>query len=280
MNVVAQTATAYALGAALAAALWAATRGVFDADVFRRTNYRGHELPTSAGLLVPLAAGALVAVAQPGAEGPWWSDLAVVGRPVALAAFGVSFLGLVDDLGGVGESGGFRGHLRALSRGRVTTGALKLIGVPVVAVVVLPAFAGWSDLVREVVLVSLAANLANLLDRAPGRVAKVGTASFVAMVAATRAPAMVPVGAVMGAVAGLASHDLRERLMLGDAGSNVIGAVLGLAVTVVATPLQQWIVLGVLLAANLVSEVVSFSRVIDATPPLRWLDRLGAPHRP
>ena len=41
----------------------------------------------------------------------------------------------------------------------------------------------------------------------------------------------------------------------------------------------RWIVLGVLLALNLASEVVSFSQVIDATPPLRWLDRLGSPHR-
>jgi hypothetical protein len=30
-----------------------------------------------------------------------------------------------------------------------------------------------------------------------------------------------------------------------------------------------------LLALNLMSEVVSFSSVIDAVPPLRYLDRLG-----
>ena len=33
----------------------------------------------------------------------------------------------------------------------------------------------------------------------------------------------------------------------------------------------------VLAALNLASEAVSFSDVIGRTPPLRWLDRLGAP---
>ena len=31
----------------------------------------------------------------------------------------------------------------------------------------------------------------------------------------------------------------------------------------------------VLIALNLLSEVVSFSRVIERVPPLRWFDRLG-----
>ena len=35
------------------------------------------------------------------------------------------------------------------------------------------------------------------------------------------------------------------------------------------------ILLAVLVLTNLASERVSFSRVIDATAPLRWFDRLG-----
>ncbi len=80
---------------------------------------------------------------------------------------------------------------------------------------------------------------------------------------------------VVGAVVALLVDDLRERLMLGDTGANVIGGVLGLAVVLTTAPATRTIVLAVVAALNVASEVVSFSRVIDAVPPLRWFDRLG-----
>ena len=67
--------------------------------------------------------------------------------------------------------------------------------------------------------------------------------------------------------------------MLGDAGSNVIGAALGYATVRGISDRWLWLILAVVALANVASELVSFSRVIDAVPPLRWFDRLGAPHR-
>ncbi len=80
-------------------------------------------------------------------------------------------------------------------------------------------------------LIALAANLGNLLDRAPGRTIKFGLVAYVpiAIVIGT-APIGIAVAPVMGAALGLLGDDLHERLMLGDTGANVIGAVLGLAV--------------------------------------------------
>ena len=80
----------------------------------------------------------------------------------------------------------------------------------------------------------------------------------------------------MGASFGLLGDDLHERLMLGDTGANVIGAVLGLAVVLGSRDSIRLIVMLVLLALNVAAELVSFSRVIDAVPPLRWFDRLGS----
>jgi UDP-N-acetylmuramyl pentapeptide phosphotransferase/UDP-N-acetylglucosamine-1-phosphate transferase len=80
---------------------------------------------------------------------------------------------------------------------------------------------------------------------------------------------------VVGATAGLLVPDLRERLMLGDAGANVLGATLGLGVVLTTGTTVQLAVVAVLLALNLVSERVSFSRVIDQVGPLHALDRLG-----
>ena len=67
--------------------------------------------------------------------------------------------------------------------------------------------------------------------------------------------------------------------MLGDAGSNVIGAVLGVGMVLSVTETQRWILLVVVLALNLSSEVVSFTKVIDSVGVLRRLDRLGSPYR-
>ena len=155
----------------------------------------------------------------------------------------------------------------------------------------------WSlmALVRGVLIVALSANLLNLLDRVPGRAAKTAIAWWlVALVpAALVAPGSagrfdlgfevtewaVWAGAAVGASAGLLRSELAEQHMQGDTGVNPVGAVLGIA-TVVAYPATvEWVLLAVLAAVNLASERWSFGRIIDAVPPLRWLDRLGSPYR-
>jgi UDP-N-acetylmuramyl pentapeptide phosphotransferase/UDP-N-acetylglucosamine-1-phosphate transferase len=83
------------------------------------------------------------------------------------------------------------------------------------------------------------------------------------------------VASVVGATAGLLHADLRERLMLGDTGANLLGAVLGLAVVLETSRPVRTGVLVVLVLLNLASERVSFSKVIAATPGLRHADRLG-----
>lgn len=165
------------------------------------------------------------------------------------------------------------------------------------------AHGGWSavPLLRGALIVALSANVLNLLDRRPGRATKVALAWWLlTLVPASlfgsawslgphetstgtgwfewHAAALWAAGAV-GASAGLLRSELAERHMLGDTGVNPVGAILGMA-TVVAYPSSvEWAVLAVLAALNLASERWSFSRIIDAVPPLRWLDRLGSPYR-
>ena len=119
-----------------------------------------------------------------------------------------------------------------MRNGRVTTGLLKLVGGACVAVVLVatPGFKSGRTLLVDAMLIALAANLGNLLDRAPGRTIKAGLVVYVplAIVLGTD-PTGVAIAPVMGAAFGL-SATIRERLMLGDTGANVIGAVLGLAV--------------------------------------------------
>lgn len=264
-------------GAALV--LLATTTTVMRQPALARENYRGHVLPTAAGLLLVAAVitvdGGRTVL---GLVGVGDADTAAARVLLLGAVVMFGFLGLVDDLLGDGGDRGLKGHLGALLRGRVTTGLVKLGGGIAAALVL----AGRVDgdrparVVIDAALIALAANMGNLLDRAPGRTIKWGLACYVplAVVAGTAATGLA-LAVVAGAAAGLLGADLRERVMLGDTGANAFGAALGGAAVLALGEDARDIVALVLLALTLLSEVVSFSRIIRAVPPLRLLDRLG-----
>jgi UDP-GlcNAc:undecaprenyl-phosphate/decaprenyl-phosphate GlcNAc-1-phosphate transferase len=271
---------AFVVGLLAAAALWVLAAAAFGGAVFQRENFRGRLLPTAVGIivaLVVLVTDAVVAVVAAAGAEP--NAAAVEGlRLTTITALGFGLLGLLDDLGGAGESGGFAAHLRALAEGRLTTGAIKLFGGAAVAVVVVATREPDSigRVLADGALVALAANLGNLFDRAPGRTIKVTLVAFLVLVLAVGAErGLAGVALAVGAGAGLLTADLRERLMLGDAGANVLGAVLGLGVVLTCSPGVRTVVLVLVAALNLASEWVSFSRVIAAAPPLRAADRWG-----
>ena len=85
----------------------------------------------------------------------------------------------------------------------------------------------------------------------------------------------VALAPVMGAALGLLPEDLGERLMLGDAGANALGAALGLAAVLALGPGTRLAVTAALLALNVAADLTSFSRLIRGTPALDRLDRLG-----
>ncbi|CAN5504505.1 hypothetical protein BH20ACT2_BH20ACT2_22160 [soil metagenome] len=270
---------AAAAGLVVARALVWAAADVLANPVLQRRNHRDLLVPTAGGLLVAAAILPLEAVRSllggfgvidEGGE-------AVVRASLLFACFGFAFLGLVDDLLGTDGERGFRGHLRAVAHGRMTTGALKLFGGGALALVLAaPASDSGARLVGDALLIALAANLANLLDRAPGRAVKAALVAYVPVaVVAGAGPVGLGLASVMGATVGVLPDDLRERLMLGDTGANLLGAVLGLAVVLEATPAARSAVLAGLVVLNLASEVVSFSKVIDRVAPLRFVDQLG-----
>lgn len=264
--------------------VWLLLRPVFSADVFARENYRGRALPTSAGLGLAVAVVAVEAIRIVLAAA--FDDDSRVNGPrlgVLVLAVGLALLGLVDDLAGDNDRRGFRGHLDALASGRLTTGGLKLFGGGAVAVVAVAAARPASDagfLLTDAALVALAANLGNLFDRAPGRTIKIAAVAYATLVAGMMAdPRLAAAGVVVGGGLALVVDDLRERLMLGDTGANLLGGVVALAVVVAGSPVVRLGALGVVLVLNGVSEWVSFSRVIDRFPPLRAIDRFGANKR-
>ena len=258
-----------ALGVALA---FAGVRAVVsDRTRHLKENYRGRTVIATAGLVLvfPLGLGKASALAA----GAGLVELtALAGAPFAMA-----ILGFIDDLYGSRRAGGLLGHARELLRGHLTTGMLKAAGGALIGLgaAVLLGHRGLMIVVAGAVI-ALAANLANLLDLRPARTFKVWLPLAIALivyasdVTVERIIASVAGGAVVFAV-----YELRETVMLGDTGANLLGATLGTGAVAVMGDRSLAICAAVLLAATLASEVVSFSRVIEAVPPLRWLDRLG-----
>jgi UDP-GlcNAc:undecaprenyl-phosphate GlcNAc-1-phosphate transferase len=236
-------------------------------QTWTRTNHRGEPVTLLAGPAV--AGGAvLAAVASPGLPGRARAALLV-------AAAGAAAFGGYDDLAGSGSRRGFRGHLGALAHGELTTGAAKLGGIGATGLAASAALGGGPvDTLLNAGLIAGGANLVNLFDLRPGRASKVTVASGGLLAAA--APASAPLAAVpVGAALALLGQDLAERAMLGDAGANALGALLGAAAAAALPRPARIALLTGIMVLTAASEVVSFTKVIERTPPLRWLDMLG-----
>ena len=197
-----------------------------------------------------LAAGPL-ALNHRGLRLPLVGWLAGVRREAAVTA--VAALGLTDDLWS-GEERGIRAHLAA---GR-TTGVLKLAGIPLVGLATTRSLSGG-------VLVAGCANLVNQLDTKPGRALKAYLAAALAL------------GAPLGLAVLLLPYDLRERVMLGDAGSNALGAMLGLKSVEKLHGWGRWTAVAAVVGVNLLGERRSLGALIERTPVLRELDAWGRP---
>ena len=234
-------------------------------------NVRGRRIPRVLGIVVVVGAAPVLAALTPAAEDP--PALWIVGAATLL----VAAAGLVDDLASIGPRG-LRGHLRALLSGRMTTGILKvLVTVGAAAVVVAVLDRGEAPArFGAVTLIAATTNVWNGLDVRPGRALKAFVVvALVLAWAGTPAPAGTVGGAVLAAAVIVLLPDLREWAMLGDAGANLLGFTAGIMLAAALPTWAMWPAAAVAVALNVVAETVTFSRVIDAVAPLRWLDRLG-----
>jgi len=279
-----RTLLAVLVGFVGARAFWLFGRRMLSASLLLRKNFRGAIVVTAAGLLIVLVV--FVAEGVRAAIGLFTTNGQLTAGQLAclVVVAGFGFLGLVDDVIGSDASPqadrerGLAGHARALRQRKITTGLIKLvvgIALGLVAVRLLGEVRGWRALV-DAVLIASTANLINLFDRAPGRATKVALVSWLVVVGVVWTDdVLVATAIVFGAAIGLLFEDLREHIMLGDTGANVIGAALGLTMVIGLGANSRLYVLVVVLLLNAISEVVSFSKIIDRIPPLRRLDHVG-----
>jgi UDP-N-acetylmuramyl pentapeptide phosphotransferase/UDP-N-acetylglucosamine-1-phosphate transferase len=283
---VAGNAALIGLGAVAAQVALRAAMSRPGADNLERTNFHGRSVSLAGGPALAIAASATAAL---GAGSP---------RAVAaalLAGGTAGAVGLYDDIVGARPeqkaAKGFRGHLSALRAGRVTSGMVKIVGVGAAAFGAAalldagsaPRYASAGRLANIIAgtgVIAGTANLLNLFDLRPGRALKV---SAVLTAGHLVSAPLVPggdrhaglVAGPLGAVAALLPADLDEEIMLGDAGANAIGALIGLAAAARFGLAGRTALLAGIAALTAASEKVSFTEVIAATPGLRELDAFG-----
>ncbi len=260
---------------------------------WERTNYAGRPLTLLEGpaWLAGGVSGIGVA-ALLGALDRDESAVAVRSSPTAglVVTIASGALGALDDLAGSASRKGLKGHIGALRRGEVTTGAVKIAGLAVTGLV----GALLTDRTRNPsssqrqggrgrtgphvietlvggAVVAAAANVVNLFDLRPGRALKVVVAGTAPLAMGGSAAA----ASALGASAGVVGDDLAGISMLGDTGANAAGALAGLALVERCGLRGRLVALGLLTGLTLASERVSFSSVIEGHDILRRLDDWG-----
>jgi hypothetical protein len=240
-----------------------------------RTNVNGRSVPVALG--APVVVGALaglaaaVAVLALAGEHPPY-HVAAASSLVVLLLWGA---GSWDDHRGDERARGFAGHLASARSFQLTGGIVKLAAGVAAGVGAGALVASGSAIIEVALLLALGANTINLLDRAPGRAGKVALVGLVPLAVLGATVWTVTAAGSIAALAVALPADLHERAMLGDAGANPIGGILGLGLGLSLPEGWRWFAIIVLLALNLASERWSFSQAIARVGFLEAFDRIG-----
>jgi hypothetical protein len=272
-------------GLLLSAAIAAVFAGPWLADMARaglvRENYAGRRVAFPAGAV--LLACSLCALA-PLAILDDRADLDLLDpelRRWIVYVLGVALLGLLDDALGRGAASdtarGWRGHARAVLSGGFSTGAIKAVGALALAAYVASGRGQEGfEYARDLLLLLLATNLFNLLDLRPGRVEKAFAILLAGLcIGAWTAEPLKLLGIFIGPALVGAAFTLRERAMLGDTGSNLVGALAGVSILVTLGDDGRLAALIAILLLTVYGEFRSISAAVETIPPLRWIDSLG-----
>ena len=271
MNIPLIAGTAVIIGVIIeAVVLLLIVRMLNEANAVRK-NYLGLDIPVSSAISFSLSliiSYTILAI-------PGWYDNSY--HLFMLAVVTISFLGFIDDMLGQRDSLGFKGHFGALFKGRLTTGGLKALGGGIVAFML--AFSlnnSWTDIIINTFIIALAANLMNLFDLRPGRAVKAYLIFLlVIVIMALGQIKWLLIAPLTGAVLYYAKNDLKARIMMGDAGSNVLGISLGYLSVISFSLSMRLGILFFLLAIHFYTEKYSLTNTIENNRILKRLDDLG-----
>jgi UDP-N-acetylmuramyl pentapeptide phosphotransferase/UDP-N-acetylglucosamine-1-phosphate transferase len=235
-------------------------------------NYRGREVTNLTGLLfipvwfIPIMFLSLI----------WSAKIPSFLWAFSLLILGIGLCGFLDDLYGDRTTTGLSGHLKSLVTGKITTGAIKAVFIPVLAIIAasVTARSTW-QLLMDALIISLFVNTFNLLDLRPGRALKVFVIFALFLALYYKSFLTNYLGLILGAGLVLLPDELKEKVMLGDIGSNILGAMIGFTFIYQASVSGRLVALLLLLLLHLITEKYSLSEFIAKNPFLKVLDELG-----
>lgn len=237
-------------------------------------NYRGMTIPVGMGIIIPIAFLLFFPFK------PYFLSTGT-GQQTYTAYLLVSLVlgmtGFIDDHFGDKGVKGIKGHIKKLVIDyKVSTGILKVI----VALALGFYISSWYlDRHFEVAMGTLAfavwVNVLNLLDVRPGRAIKgFWSAAFPLLLmhgGSTGSPEIF----LLAITLVLFDTDRKERGMLGDAGANALGGIIGTWIVQWATSLEMALYISFGLLITLYSERYSISRWIEMHPLAKRLDQWG-----
>lgn len=239
---------------------------------FVRKNFQNKEIPLAAGIIFPIALFAAYLLLLKILPSLQQSKSYIFLLLIILS----SFLGLIDDFLGCRETSGLKGHLGELFKGRMTTGGFKAVFGMLLAVFVVVLTGPIAAVPVNALLIALFTNAENLLDLRPGRAGKVfilialligivGWGSF----------ELILLSMLLGSFLAYFPLDLKAKAMMGDTGSNALGAALGVSCVWILSPPARIVILLLLISFHLFTERYSLTCFISKNRFLSYLDSLG-----
>lgn len=241
-----------------------------------RQNYMGKKIPVGMGIVfIPAVITGVIVLVYLEQIDKKLALLNLLGITV------IGFAGIVDDLLGNRDTLGFKGHIKSLFKGTLTTGGFKaLMGGLVASVISLFISDAVIQWILNALIISLFTNMLNLMDLRPGRAIKffflVWGISVIGGIKGNYSYLLFPLA---GSLIAYMPVDFKGKGMMGDVGSNVLGISMGIYFSLSTGVTAKICIVGALVLMHLIGEKYSFTNIIDKNRILSFVDSLGTVNR-
>lgn len=194
-----------------------------------------------------------------------------------IVILGMSFVGILDDFLGDHDTRGFYGHFSFfLQSGEISSGFIKaFFGASVAMIVSFVLEVAFLNIIISALLIMLAANTLNLLDRSPGRAIK-GFILFATLLfffaGEDEILLLLP---LLSSLIFYLPRELAEKVMLCDAGANSLGGAIGVFAVINLEFFVKVAIVVLLIIFQLLCEKFSLSMFIENNKIFTFFDRLG-----